>query len=201
MCALLKPIPVREELLKRGALIITPQDFQRIFHTPASRTKYFLEKYTRGGLFLRLKKGLYALKSDPPPEEEIANLLYRPSYLSFEYAMGMYNILAEIAYSITSATTQPTRNFKVGELGEHTFSYFTIKMEAFTGYLPIKRSGRTVLIAEPEKALVDYLYFVSLGKKPRNDRLNISGLEAEKILQYARLFHRKGLEKLLKEVL
>jgi len=198
MCALMKPIVVREELIKRGALIFTPQDFQRIFHTNRFSTKYFLEEYTRGGLFLRLKKGLYTLKSDPPPEEEIANLLYRPSYLSFEYAMGTYNILPEIVYSITSATTQPTRIFKVGE---RTFAYFTIKREAFTGYLPIKRSGRTVLIAKPEKALVDYLYFVSLGKKPKNDRLNTSGLEAERVLHYASLFHRKGLEKLLKEAL
>src|SRR3990170_8300541 len=56
MCALMKPIVVREELIKRGALIFTPQDFQRIFHTNRFSTKYFLEEYTRVGLFLRLKK-------------------------------------------------------------------------------------------------------------------------------------------------
>jgi len=198
MYPLLKPIPIREELLKRGSIIFTPQDFQRIFQSTRSRTKYFLEEYTRGGLFLRLKKGLYTLKSDLPPEEEIANLLYRPSYISLEYAMGTYNILIEMTYSITSATPQPTRIF---EVGDQTFTYSTIQRKAFTGYIPAKRRGRTVLIAEPEKALVDYLYFVSLGKKPKNERLNTSGLVAEKVWHYASLYQRKGLDKLLKEVL
>ena len=156
MHTLMKPIPVREELLKRGVGIFTPQDFQRIFRTTDSRTKYFLEEYTKGGLFLRLKKGLYMLRTDPLPEEEIANRLYRPSYISLEYAMATYNLLLEMPYSITSATTKPTRTFTVGE---KTFSYSTIKREAFIGYTPVKRAGRTILIAQPEKALVDYLYF------------------------------------------
>jgi len=194
MYTLMKPISVREELLKRGGGIFTPQDFQRIFCTTESRTKYFLEEYTKGGLFLRLKNGLYMLKTDPPPEEEIANRLYRPSYISFEYAMATNNILLEMPYSVTSATTKPTRTFTVGE---KTFSYFTIKREAFTGYTPLKQAGRTVLIAEPEKALVDYLYFVSLGKKPRNDRLNTASLDKQKILHYASLYQRAGLDQLL----
>ena len=197
MYTLLKPLPVREELLKRGVTIFTSQDFQRIFPTTRSKTKYFLEEYTKGGLFWRLKKGLYILKSDPPPEEEMANLLYRPSYLSFEYALGAYSIILEMTYAVTSATTQPTRTFQVGE---KTFSYLTIKKEAFTGYIPVKRGGRTVLMAEPEKALVDYLYFVSLGKKPQNDRLNTVNLDKQKILSYVSLYQRTGLDKLLKEV-
>ena len=84
----LKPLPVRQELVQRRVTIFTPQEFQRIFRTTDSRAKYFLEEYTKAGLSWRLKKGLYALKTDPLAEEEIANLLYRPSYLSSEYALG-----------------------------------------------------------------------------------------------------------------
>ena len=196
MYTLLKPVSVREELLHRGVGIFTPQDFQRIFCANRLRTKYFLEEYTRGGLFLRLKNGLYALKTDPPPEEEIANRLYRPSYLSFEYILAAYNILPEMPYSVTSATTKPTRAFAVGE---RTFSYLTIKRAAFAGYAPARRAGRTVLIADPEKALVDYLYFVSLGRKPGNDRLNTNGLDRQKMLGYASLYQRAGLDQLVRE--
>lgn len=210
MYTFLKSLSVREELLKKGTGIFTPRDFGRIFHTTDSRTKYFLEEYTKRGLFLRLKRGLYMLKTDPLPEEEIANCLYRPSYISFEYALATYNLLPEMVYSVTSATTKPTRTFAVGE---KTFSYFTIKREAFTGYIPVKRAGRTILMAEPEKALVDYLYFVSLGKKPRNDRINTAtpstgsggasgqALDRQKVLCYAGLFRRTGLDKLIEEIL
>lgn len=197
MYTLLKPLSIREEFLNRGIGVFTPQDFRRIFRIPPSRTKYFLEEYTKGGLFLRLKKGLYMLKTDPLPEEEIANLLYRPSYISFEYAMATYNTLLEMAYTVTSATTKPTRTFVVGQ---KTFSYSTIKRETFAGYIPVKRAGRTILIAEPEKALVDYLYFVSLGKKPKNDRLNTASLDKQKVLHYASLYQRTGLDQLVKEM-
>jgi predicted transcriptional regulator of viral defense system len=198
MYTLLKPLSVRQELLRKKVSAFTSQDFQRIFHTDHFQTKYFLEKHTRDGLFWRLKKGFYTLKTDPPLEEEIANLLYRPSYLSFEYALGMYNFLPEMPYMITSATTKPTRTFKAGE---KSFSYFTIKRQAFTGYLPVKRAGRTILLAEPEKALVDYLYFVALGKKPRNDRLILANLDKEKAFRYSSLYQRPGLDKLLEEML
>lgn len=196
MCTLLKPLSVREELLARRVGVFTPLDFQRIFRTTKSRTKYFLEEHTKRGLFLRLKKGLYMLNTDPLSEEEIANLLYRPSYLSFEYALATYNLLVEMPYSVTSATTKPTRTFWVGE---KTFSYFTIRREAFTGYVPVKRAERTILMAEPEKAFVDYLYFVSLGRKPKNDRLNTASLDRRKILEYADLYQRIGLDQLLRE--
>ena len=198
MYTLLKPLSVREELLQRGVGIFTAQDFQRIFGANRLRTKYFLEEQTRSGLFLRLKNGLYALKTDPPPEEEIANRLYRPSYISFEYALAVYNILPEMPYAVTSATTKPTRSFAVGE---RTFSYLTIQRAAYAGYAPAQRSGRTVLIADPEKALVDYLYFVSLGRKPGNDRLNTASLDRQKALGYASLYHRTSLEQRIKEVL
>ena len=194
----LKPLSVRQELLQRSVTIFTPLDFQRIFHTSRFRTKYFLEAHTRDELFLRLKQGLYSLRTDLPPEEEIANRLYRPSYLSFEYALATYNIMPEMPYAISSATTQPTRTFHVGE---RTFSYYTIKREAFAGYMPTSRDGRTILIAEPEKALVHYLYFVSLGKKPRNERLYTTDLNRPKMLHYAGLYQRPGLDRLIQELL
>lgn len=198
MYTLLKPLRVREELLQRNISVMTPQDFQRIFQTNDYQTKYFLEKFTRDGFLVRLKRGLYTLRTDPPAEEEIANLLYRPSYLSFEYALAKYNVIPEMAYSITSATTKPTRIFQALE---RTFTYLTVKREAFLGYIPVKRDEKTILLAELEKALVDYLYFVSLGKKTINDRLNLAPVDKHKAFKYAECFQRPGLVLLMKEIL
>lgn len=198
MSTFLKPFPTRSELLKRNLRVFTPREFARLFHTTPEQTKYFLEEYAKQGLLLRLKRGLYALQDTLPSEEEIANLLYRPSYVSFEYALVFYHILPEMVYAITSATTKPTRTFTVAD---KTFSYLTIKKEAFTGYVPTQRDGRTTLIAEPEKALVDYFYFVALGKKANNERLNLSALDKHKITEYAKLFQRSKLEQLLHEAL
>jgi hypothetical protein len=55
------------------------------------------------------------------------------------------------------------------------------------------------LIAEPEKALVDYLYFVSLGKRMENDRLYIEPgtVDEVKAHTYTRLYNKKKLTELL----
>lgn len=194
MSTLLKPFLVREELLKKGVRIFTPLEFSRIFQASPTSIKYFLEEQVAEGLLFRLKKGLYALRTDPPREQEIANKLWQPSYLSFEYALAYYNILPEMPYIVTSATTKTTRLFT---LEHQAFGYYTVKAGVFTGYILQKSENISFLIADPEKALVDYLYFVSIGKRPQNDRLNILRLNKEKILKYMRLYDRPKLEKLI----
>ena len=59
------------------------------------------------------------------------------------------------------------------------------------------------LIAEPEKALVDYLYFVSLVKRIENDRLYIEPgtVDEAKAHTYAWLYNKKKLTELLKGLL
>ena len=198
MTTLMKPLLVREELLRRKVRIFTVEEFSRIFQTPSYSTKYFLEEQTGQGLLVRLKKGLYALKTDYPAEEEIANALYKPSYISFEYALAYYSILPEMSYKVTCATTKPTRIFTVADID---FAYYTIKNGAYTGYSLVKTESKSFLIAEREKALVDYLYFENLGKRPHNDRLVIKDIDKAKLIRYAKIYGRAGLIDLVKRYL
>lgn len=197
MSTLLKPLQVREELLRRNIRVFTPEEFGRIFQVPIYSIKYFLERQTDQGLLLRLKKGLYALKTDFPSEEEIANVLYKPSYISFEYALAYYDMLLEMPYGITSATTKPTRLFTTLHAA---FSYYTIKQEAYTGYSLVKAETKAFLIADREKALADYLYFVSIGERTLNDRLILKDIDKEKLLNYTKLFKRKKLIKIVNDI-
>ena len=169
----------------------------QLFAMPRYKIKYFLEKECKGGLLFRLKKNLYSLRTDTPAEVEIANRIYRPSYISFEYALAYYNILPEAPYQLTSATTKPTREFLIKE---KAYKYYSIKENFYRGYYLEKEKGVSFLIAEPEKALTDYLYFVSLGKKTLNDRLNLSGLDNKKINYWSNLYARKSLTNIIKNL-
>ncbi|MCK4418271.1 hypothetical protein KAV79_00495, partial [Candidatus Aerophobetes bacterium] len=62
---------------------------------------------------------------------EIANKIYKPSYISFETALSFYHLIPESVYGITSASTRRTYKFKT-QMAE--FSYRTIKPELFFGY-------------------------------------------------------------------
>lgn len=204
MYRLVKPLLVREELLKRKIRIFTNQEFTRIFGLSQDQAEYELRELEREMLLARLKRGFYILKTDPPIEEEVANALYKPSYISFEYALAYYNIIPEMTYQITSATTKPTRLFTVNH---NSFSYYTIKSEAYAGYLLSQRVERKFLIADPEKALVDYLYLISLGQralmggKSVNERLELKNLNHDKVRMYINLYDWPELDKLAKEVL
>ena len=204
MYTLLKPLQVREELLRRNIRVFMAQDFIRIFNTSPRITKYFLETQAQQGFLLRLRQGVYTLRTDLPSEEEMANAIYKPSYISFEYALAYYHLLPEMPYIITSATTKPTRLFITKS---HSFSYRTIQKKAYTGYSLLKQDQKSFLIADKEKALVDYLYFVSLRKSPKNERLfenlqnksyyKTKGLRKDKISTYTQLFGNKQLLNLI----
>lgn len=191
---IINPLVVHDTLQEKKVILFSPAEFSRVFKVPARNTRYFLESYTKRGLLVRLRKGLYALKETTPNEEVIANALYQPSYISLEYALSRFGIIPEMPYTITSVTTKTTATFTA--LGRD-FSYQKIKKAAFTGYGPEKVGRHTIFIATPEKALVDYLYFVSLGKKSLNDRLSIARLDRKKIRRYGKYYARPRLDALI----
>lgn len=178
--------------------VFTPDEFARLFDATEYQKKYFLETYTEQGLLVRFKRGLYGVKTSLPDEQTLANRLYEPSYISFEYALAWYNMMPEAVYAITSATTKPTRRFTV--LGK-TYIYHTMKCDAYTGYAPVSDANRLVLMADREKALADYLYLVSLGQKTLNDRLTAQEIDTKKLRAYTKLFGRPILEALVRKVM
>ena len=193
----LKPLKVEEILREKAVRLFSQEELRRIFSVNEWAAQSFIKNHTKD-LFMKLRNGLYAPKLNPPSEMEIANRLCAPSYISFEYALARYRIIPESTYSITSATTKITRRFTVqGKL----YEYNKIKEMAYRGYRSEKQGGVTVLIAEPEKALVDYLYFVDLKLKKLNDRLQTRNIRKTLAVRYASLFGRKSLTKLVKEIL
>ncbi len=193
----LKPIYVQQTLQTKGVRLFSPSDFQRLFGVSLRAAQGFIKNHC-DDLFFKIRNGLYVLRLEPPREEAIANRLYAPSYISFEYALARCGIIPESVYAITSATTRITREFTVNN---KSFTYSHIKKQTYRGYRAEKIDGVTVFIAEPEKALADYLYFVDLKKKTLNERLNVRKLKKKVVMEYARLFGRESLMKLVKGIL
>jgi len=191
-------ILVEKILREKGFWVFTPWEFAQIFKTSLVSSQKFLERYTKKGVFLRAKKGLYLFQPSPEREIILANKIYFPSYVSLETALSYYNLIPETVYAVTSVTTKPTREFEVeGRL----FEYRKIKKEAFTGYVPKQINGETGLMATAEKAMVDYLYFVSLGKKNLNERINFRGIDFSKIKDYSKLYENLKLERIINDVI
>jgi len=89
---------------------------------------------------------------------ELANHLYRPSYLSREWALGFYGLIPEMVVTYTSTTSRVPRSF---QNGVGTFEYRHVKRAAFFGYRAVEIQGRKVLLADRAKALLDFWHLAS----------------------------------------
>ena len=188
---------IRNKFKDEGIFIFTPFSLQKYFDVALNTANLFLTRNVKQKNIIKLKNGLYSFAGEYINQEFIANKIYEPSYVSLEYAMMYYNIIPETVYSVTSVTTKTTREFIVNNI---VYPYLHIKKSAFTGYIKKYFDGQMSLIAEAEKALADWLYFVSIGKKSMNDRLDLTNINKKKLIKYCHLFERKNLIKLIEKV-
>ena len=137
--------------------------------------KQYLSRWKKSGRVATLRKGLYELTF---PERRVssdmylANKIYAPSYVSLDTALSHYSLIPEISMAVLSITPKPTRRFK----NDHgLFVYRSVQPKAFCGYRIENHGGVDILIAEPEKALTDFLYFNTL-RAQRAQKVDLSSL-------------------------
>ena len=107
------------------------------------------------GTLIRLRRDLYCVAPEvsghPVDTGRIANLLYGPSYVSFETALAGYGLIPERVVEIRSAVSGRAKSYAT-PLGR--FAYRTVPASVF----PIGvRTENGVLTASREKALCDFL--------------------------------------------
>ncbi len=157
--------------------IFTHEEISNILKDEVSNINAKISYMVKQGSLIRLKKGLYTfseLYQDSSVDIiSIANRLYTPSYVSFDYALSYYGLIPERVYEVTSATLHAKKVFET-PLGR--FSYRPIPMEVYAlgvDWLYDESDGGK-FIATPEKALCD---------KIRGDR-GVGRLNQEKIREY-----------------
>lgn len=161
-----------------------------------------LSRWTRAGKIIRLKRGLYTLPpaTRPPPFSTrwLGNTLYSPSYLSLETMLSWYDLIPERVTPNTSVTTLKTAQFQ-NALG--MFVYRHIKPQLFTGFEETRdEHGAAVLMATPEKALLDYIYLYPHWQSTpefveENVRLQqIDQLRRKWLLHWSAIFQSKKMD-------
>jgi hypothetical protein len=135
---------------------------------------------------IRLKNGFYLISEKITkgsvkiiPFEQIANLLYGPSYISMEWALSFYGMIPERVHTVTSMTLGKNKEYHT-PVGD--FSYFTLSSKSYCIGITQKKSPDflgSFLIASPEKALVDMVFKTckNLDKNQLKDEL----LESKRI--------------------
>jgi len=169
-----------------------------------------ITRWVKNGELIQLKRGLYVFNEDERSRDVTrlfcANKIYEPSYISMETALSLYGIIPEGVAVITSVTAKVTKRFR-NNAG--SFFYQHIKAEAFRGFRQENFEGLPVFIAEPEKAVLDFLYLNSarFGRDPQ-DQLRTSfrfqpetDLSPERMRELAGTFRSQRLDDLAEAAL
>ena len=179
-------------LKEKQIALFSLSDFERLFNIKNNNTLYKkIARLEKKRLIKKLIKGKYYFLLNATNDFKIANYLYQPSYISLESALSFYGIITGFSYKITSISTKKSRAF---DIDQKEFQYSQINQNLFWGY----EKKENFLIAEKEKALLDYLYFHLKGLRGFDrEEFDFKEINRDRLRIYARRF---GDERLLKIV-
>jgi len=172
--------------------IFSFSELQKVTTETRESLKSQLQVMIKRGDVKSLKRGVYYLSVSKLNSYAVSNKLVKPSYLSLETALAMYQIIPDTISTYTAITSLKTQEYQ-NELGY--FVYRHLPQDKFIG---VTEQGG-VLWASPEKALVDYLYLNSSRFKPTISSLqearfqNLETLDFTVLRDFAKIFKQKKL--------
>jgi predicted transcriptional regulator of viral defense system len=170
----------------------------------------FISRMVKRGELIRLKNGFFVIaekiEKSPVPYEQIANLLYGPSYLSFEWALSYYGMIPEGVYVVTSAAATRSKNY-LTPIGVFEYTFLGHSRYA-VGIDQKENSSGKFLIATPEKALADIVHkksknltskdlLVDLVEGRRIDEAHLRNLDKRHLSEIAECYHSQTVNNLL----
>ncbi|MBU0708307.1 hypothetical protein KJ596_00985 [Patescibacteria group bacterium] len=163
----------------------TLSDLEIVYAKGRNATKYAVNRAIKKQVLKRLAPNIYVCPLFNYDIRLIANLFYYPSYLSFESALSLYGILSQIPYTMMFATT---RRSKKTIIDGYEIEYKKVKPTQFFGY----KKKDQIYIADPEKALLDCIYFVTIGKGRLNtNELTLKGIDQKRLKDYSTRFPQR----------
>lgn len=159
-----------------------------------------LARWVKQGKVVHLRRGIYTLpdearkiRLDPAV---LAQHLCRPSYISGLWALGFHDMIPERVVFHTSVTPRLPARF-TNAFG--VYEYRHIKQDCFFGYDQVAYGVGTIMVARPEKALLDH-WHLTPGEWTR-DRLSemryqsLEKVDPARLRDYAARFRRPRLNR------
>lgn len=148
-----------------------------------------LRRYEERGLVERVSTKIYInhLNQQFSPRD-LVNILRPESYISLESVMVERGITTQSPSVLTCVAPGYTQSFRTKSVG---IVYRKISSDLYWGYEQRATRYNSYLIAEPEKALLDWVYLTRQEGLPTPlDELELQFLNAAKLRKYAERFPR-----------
>ncbi|MCF8109399.1 MAG: hypothetical protein K9J81_10435 [Desulfohalobiaceae bacterium] len=166
------------QLLQIQKLYFGHEELARALGITRDSARVTASRYVKQGLLVRIRNNLYMLREkwkymDREDAFQIANLGQVPSYISLTTALDYFGLTTQLQRDFfESIALKRTKEIKV----ESTiFTYRTLSPYLYFGF----QKKQNFFIADPEKALLDALYLMSLSRYS----LDLSAIEPHKLDQ------------------
>lgn len=139
------------------------EEIARALNISLASARVSANRYVKQGLLIRIKRNFYVLgeKWQALDEQDkfcLANISQVPSYISLLTAMDYYEITTQMQRNyVESISLKRTKQLETGGI---VFSYSKIDKGLYFDF--VKKNN--FFIASPEKAFIDALYLMSLGR-------------------------------------
>lgn len=151
--------------------------------------------YLKTKKIIKIKRGLYCFDNDEMSQNlskfYLGNILYSPSYISFESALSYYNLIPEAVYETASACFQKKTKYFETPLGN--FSYAHIPVSPF--FLETNKENNFI-IAKPMRALFDLIYLRKKKYKNVSELISDLRLDHEELIKFIGEYTAKEIEDL-----
>jgi predicted transcriptional regulator of viral defense system len=148
-------------------------------------------RYVNQGLLVKIKRNIYVLSEkwkvlDREDKFTLANLVQVPSYISLMTALDYYEITTQLQRDFIESVA--VKRTKEREVKNTIFNYTKISTNLYFGF----KKEKGFFIATPEKAFLDALYLMSLGRYSFDiDSLDFSKLNGNEIRKSGKRFPAK----------
>jgi len=174
-----------EKLAVSGKKVFTIEDLAILWQIPErrkliERIKYYL----REKRLMHIVKGVYAYGQEYTPLD-IAQKLVPLSYISLYTTSQMHGLTFQSYNAIYTISLRS----KTYAIGAQQYIYHKVKEVIFYSPLGLVSNGRYTM-ADKERTICDCLYVF-----PGFAFDNLSGIDADKVREIAKIYHNKRLEK------
>jgi len=164
--------------------VIVLEDIAAKYKLPAASVWKALSRLAGRRLVTRLANGVYLNKlvRDYSPADFIS-ILRPDSYVSLEYALNHWGLSTQSPVALTCVTTGKPKEYGIPEF---MITFRAISKALYWGFVEKQTRYSRYRIAEPEKALLDWIYLsLQAGLKPRLDEIAFTTVEKLKLIDYA----------------
>jgi predicted transcriptional regulator of viral defense system len=197
-----------EEVLQNLDRPYLPYDYLVDLYKDLSQPRHKIKKLVDKGDLIPIKRELYLLAPKYKKmysKETLANMIYGPSLISFEYALAYHNLIPERVENVTCVCFKRNKEFHT-PVGTFIYKYMPKKIFSLGVELKTDKLGN-FFMATPERALCDIVYHQKLSMNEiesfvvenlRIEREDFLSLNTERLILIAEEYKKSSVMNLVK---